>query len=311
MSVKSRTKESASSGFNRGGAAVLVAAVFVLTACSQGSGVSSGESQSGGAAPQPNSTSLPGTKEFGLTDVEFADHVEKAQSLIASCMSAAGFEYVPVDVATVEAGQARVRHDPDVTRLEFKQKWGLAVTTRFDNPVRDTGLGPQNLAIFAHLSPVDQVAYDRTLFGKNTKADFVFSLDEEDFSSTGGCTRAAVAKVFTPAQVSGTFVNPKDVLVNSDRRIVAARQAWSQCMRAAGYDYVGDQDEIISDFEDRLDKLLNGADPTTLTGPRLVTLHAMQAEEIRTALADLDCQIKHTDSVYDQVETEVYGHKLN
>lgn len=184
------------------------------------------------------------------------------------------------------------------------------MTTRFDNPVRDTGLGPQNLRIFANLPPSDQVAYNRTLFGRDARYDFVFSLDEEDFSGTGGFTRKAVAQVFTPAQVKGTFVNPKDVLVDSDPRIVSARQAWSRCMRHAGYDYLEDQDEIIGDFEDRLDTLLAGDDPTTLTGSRAAALKALQIEEIAVSLADLDCQLKHTDAVYDQVETEVYGHPL-
>jgi hypothetical protein len=169
-------------------------------------------------------------------------------------MADAGFEYVPVNVQTVEAAQARVRQDPGLTRREYKERYGLAVTTRFDDPVRDIGLGPENLRIIASLPEASRVAYNRTLFGRNTHANFVFALDEEDFSETGGCTRKAVAKVFTPDQVKGTFVNPKDVLVDSDKRFVAARQLWSKCMRAAGYDYVEDQDEIIEDFEERLDK---------------------------------------------------------
>jgi hypothetical protein len=278
-------------------------AVLVASACG------GGNAPSKGAGPKATAQ-LPGIKEFGLTEEQFAQHVEKTQALIATCMTAAGFEYVPVDAKTVEAAQARVRHDPGYTRKSYKEKWGLAVTTRFDNPVRDTGLGPHNLRIFQSLSQADQVAYNRTLFGEDPNADFVFSLDEEDFSGTGGCTRKAVAAVFTPAQLKGTYVNPKDVLVDSDPRIVAARAAWSKCMRRAGYDYLEDQDEIIEDYGERLDKLLDGDDPTTLTGERAAALRALQRSEIAVSLADLDCQIKHTDKVYDQVELEVYGQTL-
>jgi hypothetical protein len=295
----------------------LASAVLLLAACSQTSSSTSGSSESSAppsgqasSSASPSGAKLPGIREFGLNDQEFAQHIEKSQALIASCMADAGFEYVPVNVQTVEAAQARVRQDPGLTRKEYKERYGLAVTTRFDNPVRDTGLGPENLRIMASLPEASQVAYERTLWGQNTHADFVFALDAEDFSMTGGCTRKAVAQVFTPEQLKGTYVNPKDVLVDSDKRIVAARKAWSRCMRAAGYDYLEDQDEIIEDYEERLDKLLDGDDPQTLTGARAEALKAMQQEEIAVALVDLDCQLKHTDKVYDEVELEVYGQTL-
>lgn len=307
--------------------AALGCALLLLAACSQGSSVPSADEsprqagQTSSSVPpaaspsapaaSPSASKLPGIREFGFNDEEFTQHIVKTQALIASCMADAGFEYVPVNVQTVEAAQARVRQDPGLTRREYKERYGLAVTTRFDDPVRDIGLGPENLRIIASLPEASRVAYNRTLFGRNTHANFVFALDEEDFSETGGCTRKAVAKVFTPDQVKGTFVNPKDVLVDSDKRFVAARQLWSKCMRAAGYDYVEDQDEIIEDFEERLDKLLDGAEPQNLTGARAKALKALQQEEIAASLADLDCQIKYTDKVEEQVETEVYGFPLD
>jgi hypothetical protein len=36
----------------------------------------------------------------------------------------------------------------------------------------------------------------------------------------------------------------------------------------------------------------------------------LQQEEIAVSLVDLDCQLKHTDKVYDEVELEVYGQTL-
>lgn len=278
---------------------VFIAAVaLTVSAC----GGASTRKQSGEAP-------LPGIKEFGLTQEQFAAHVEKTQALIEACMAAAGFEYIPVDVKTIEAAQARVRQDPGYTRRTYKEKWGLGVTTRFDNPVRDTGLGP-NLQIYNSLSEADKVAYNRTLFGEDPNADFAFTLDEEDFSATGGCTREAVSKVFTKAQLRGSYVNPKDVLVDSDPRIVAAHDRWSECMHEAGYEYEDDQDEIIEEYQDRLEELTEGDDPSTLTGARANELKKLQAEEIAVALADLECQIKHTDDVYRQVEIEVYGQEL-
>ena len=301
--VASRAERRRTGG--RGVALLAVAAcAIVLSACGGGDGSASAEGEPAGKAK------LPGIKEFGLTEEQFAEHVEKTQALIAKCMTEAGFEYVPVDVKTVEAAQQRVRTDPGYTRRTYKEKWGLAVTTRFDDPVRDIGLGP-NLQIWKRLPKADQEAYSRTLWGDDPTADFVFTLDEEDFSSTGGCTRKAVEQVFTAEQLKGTYVNPKDVLVDSDPRIVAARRNWSKCMRSHGYDYREDQDEIIEEYGERLDELLDGDDPASLTGQRAAALRKLQQEEIAVSLADLDCQIKHTDQVYRQVEIEVYGQPVS
>jgi hypothetical protein len=282
----------------------VAACALALSACGGGNGSASAQGK------PTDKAKLPGIKEFGLTEEQFVQHVEKTQELIAKCMNEAGFEYIPVDVKTVEAAQARVRTDPGYTRRSYKEKWGLGVTTRFDKPVRDIGLGP-NLRIWKSLPPADQEAYSRTLWGEDPTADFVFTLDEEDFSATGGCTRKAVAQVFTPEQMKGTYVNPKDVLVESDPRVVAAKRNWSKCMRGHGYEYNEDQDEIIEEYEERLDQLLDGADPQTLTGQRAAALRKLQQEEIEVALADLDCQVKHSDQVIRQVELEVYGHPVS
>jgi superfamily I DNA and RNA helicase len=111
--------------------------------------------------------------------------------------------------------------------------------------------------------------------------------------------------------MKGTYVNPKDVLVDSDPRIVEARRNWSKCMRSLGYEYKADQDEIIDEYSERLDELLEGDDPTSLTGQRAAELHKLQQEEIAVSLADLDCQIKYTDEVYRKVEIEVYGQPVS
>ncbi|HEY0774447.1 MAG TPA: hypothetical protein VGD51_10220, partial [Nocardioidaceae bacterium] len=161
------------------------------------------------------------------------------------------------------------------------------------------------------LPEADQEAYSRTLWGDNPKYDFVFAFDEEDFSETGGCTREAVAQVFTKAQLKGTYVNPKDVLVENDPRIIEAEDKWTECMRSAGYDYEDDQDEIIEDYEQRLEELLGEDDPESLTGHRLEQLRKLQQEEIAVSLVDLDCQIKHTDDVFRQVEIEVFGQPVS
>jgi hypothetical protein len=293
--------------------AALASAALLLAACSQTTSSASGAGESTTSQGQasgpasPTKANPPGIKEFGLTEEQFIAHVEKVETTIAECMAAAGFEYVPVDVQTVERAQLYVRSDPDVSRHDYHQRWGYGETTRFDDPVRTVGLGPQNVRIFNALPPSGQEAYNFTLFGEDPHMSFAWTLDEEDFSETGGCTRKGIAAAFTRAQMDGSYVNPKDVLVEEDPRIVKAVDAWVKCMHEAGYDGYRDQDEIMEELGERLDDLLDGADPTTLKGERLRALERLQAEEITASMADLACEIKHTDEVYREVEIEVWG----
>ena len=284
----------------------VTAAMLLGTACGGGS-----DTGGAGGSPSPSESPAIGWREFGLTDEQFNDYVERTQALIASCMEEAGFEYFPADVKTIELAQARVRSDPGISRVDYKKRWGFGVTTRFDDPIKDTELGKQNLRIIEGLSETDREAYERTLWGEDTEATFAFAFDEEDFSSTGGCTRKAVEQVFTAEQLSPTYVNPKDVIVENDPRIIKAEQEWVRCMEAAGYDGYTDQDELIEEFEERLDALIGDLDPEELPPAEEGELEQLQQEEIKASLADVDCQIKHTDAVYRQVETEVFGRPVS
>jgi hypothetical protein len=280
------------------GAGVLLSVLLAAAGCA-------GDGSAAGGADN-----LPGVREFGLTDAEFVDHVERTQALIAECMKRAGFEYVPVDVATIERAQYSNRKEPGLTDRQYHERWGYSISTRFDDPVRTIGLGP-NVQIMESLPAADREAYELTLLGPARDSDFAFTLDDEDFSSTGGCTREAVAQVFTPEQLEGTYVNPKDVLVEQDPRVIEAQNNWTTCMHDQGYNYKDDQDVIMEEYEERLDALLDGDDPATLTGERLDALHAMQAEEIKVSLADKTCEERYTDSVFEEVEIEVFGRPVS
>jgi hypothetical protein len=293
----------------------MAASVLLIVALGLGAGCGGGSgSASGGQASDAKvrtvgegGRKLPGTKEFGLTEEEFAGHVEKVQAVIAECMAEAGFEYVPADVETIELAQSAVRVEPGYTRLDYKKRWGYGVSTRFDNVVKEIELGPQNLRYIEGLSEADKAAYDRTLYGEDPDATFAFTFDEEDFSSTGGCTRKAVEQVFTKEQLSENYQHPKDILIEKDPRVMEANANWVACMQAHGYDGYLDQDEIIEEFEERFDALVGDQDPRTLTGAKLQELKQMQREEIAISLADLDCQIKHLDTVIREVEIEIFG----
>ena len=258
------------------------------------------------SAQEPSPSFLPGIMEFGLTEEQYATAIEGVQAEIASCMSEAGFEYLPVDVQTIALAQQAVRMEPGVDRRDYKLQWGYGITTRFDNRVKEIELGP-NLAILEALPEADRAAYERKLYGKDPDATFAFTFDEEDFETIGGCTRKAVEATFPEEMLQETFINPKDILIGDDPRILKADQDWVDCMNRAGYEYSDDQDEIIEEYQEELEALLGEDDPESLTGPRLDRLAELQSAEIAVSLVDLDCQIEFVDHVYREVEIEVFG----
>lgn len=276
-------------------AAVIATVAVLAAACGDDGGSSSGEL---------------GSEAFGLTEEEFGERIASVESAIADCMSEAGFEYVPVDEDTIASVELWLRTAPGVSRRDYKTQFGFAATTRFDDPAVEVGKGEQNIRIFEDLSEADQIAYERTLWGDDGDATFAIGLDDEDFADTGGCTRSAVEEFFTAEQVSGEFVNPKDIQLDEDPRMVEAQENWRNCMLAEGYDYL-EQDDIIDEFEERLDALLEEAEPEELSPEKSEALAALQREEIAVALVDLDCQIEFVDDIEEEVEREIFGFSVD
>lgn len=247
-----------------------------------------------------------GTAEFGMTEAALGGAIDRVEAAIATCMGAAGFEYVAADVATVRAAMAAVGAAPGLTDAAYVAQFGYGISTQFDNPAADIGLGVRNQDIIASLPPSEQSAYRFTLLGEHPGATFAVSLDDEDFSLVGGCTGTAVSQVFDTAQLEATYVNPKDVLVEQDARVIAATQAWSDCMRGKGFTY-SSQADGEDDISARLAALLGGDAPQALDPSRQTALTQLQGEELAVAKADVDCAADTLDPVVAQVEFEVFG----
>jgi hypothetical protein len=284
---------------------------LLLVACGGGS-TPQDQSANTPAASQGSATaqnSRPGAEEFGLTEEELVKSVEAVEALIATCMSEAGFEYVPVDYATVRKAMDADKTAPGLTTEEYAATYGYGISTQppggADSPAV-IGLGEQNMQIFNSLSDADQVAYKHTLFGENTDATFAVTFEAEDFSETGGCTRTAVEQVFSPKEMGAAYYNPKDALVEQDPRVISAVAAWSDCMREAGFDF-DSPEETEEDIKDRLDAILDGATPQELSAAGQGQLTQLQGEERAIAVADLECEIKFIEPAVRQVETELYG----
>jgi hypothetical protein len=259
--------------------------------------------------------SPPGTEEFGLTKEELVTSIEVVESLIATCMSEAGFEYVAVDYNTVRRGMKADKSLPGLSEREFMNQLGFGISTLYTGlapqladatiPAK-IGLGEQNVQIFNHLPPADQVAYNRTLFGENTDATFAVALETEDFSRTGGCTRTAIEQVFTPEQLSLTYVNPKDALIEQDPRMVSALADFAECMRSAGFDY-NHEEEIEPDLKKRLYAITDGVPIESLSADVRAALTELQGFERALGVVTYDCEERIIEPVEDQVERELFA----
>jgi hypothetical protein len=254
-------------------------------------------------------TEEPGTEEFGMTQEELVQSIEAVEAGIATCMSDAGFEYVPVDYATVRQAMLADKSAPGLSNEEYAAAYGYGISTQPPGGAASPaviGLGEENMRIFNSLSGSDQTAYNYTLFGENTDATFAVSLEAEDFSETGGCTRTAIEQVFSPEELSAAYYNPGDARIEQDPRVIAAIAAWSDCMREAGFNY-DNPEETEEDIQDRLDAVLDGAAPEELSAAGQAELTELQGEERAVAVADLECEAKFIEPVVVQVETEMYG----
>jgi hypothetical protein len=258
-----------------------------------------------------------GNEEFGLTPKQLVESIEKVEALISTCMREQGFEYVAVDYNTVRKGMDADKNMPGVPEKEFIRKYGFGVSTTYTGEPPQVqlgyspgkvGLGKQNVQIFKRLSPADQVAYNRALFGENTGATFAVSLEIENFSLIGGCTRQAIAQVFKPDQLQATYYNPMDALINKDPRMKAALGKYAAGMREAGYDY-NHPDEVESDIRRRLAALTNGGTILVekMTPAQRAALKELQDYERRTAVKSVQLEEDLIDPVHDKIEREMFA----
>jgi hypothetical protein len=288
-----------------------------MAACGSGSNAPGSPTTAPAAdqATPAGQASLPGPEEFGMTTEELVTSAEAVESLIAKCMSDAGFEYVAVDYDTVRKGMLADKSLPGVSDEDFIAQYGYGISTLYTGlppqladaaTPAQIGLGEQNVRIFNSLSSADQVAYSRTLLGENTDATFAVSLEAEDFSRTGGCTRAAIEQIFTQAQLSTTYLNPLDALIQQDPRMIAALADWADCVREAGFNY-NHPNEVEVDIKNRLDVITEGAPLETLTADAQAALAELQGEERAVAEVATVCEEEIVEPVQIQIERELYG----
>jgi hypothetical protein len=245
-------------------------------------------------------------EEFGLTLAQLTARVEQTEQRISECMQKAGFDYVALDFATIKEAMSSDKSAPGVSSEDYVKRFGLGITTQFDKPIIVFRAGPTNNAAFETLAESDQVAYRRALWGENSDWNHVRALEEEDFSETGGCTRSAAEQTYKPNELSGTYVNPADKLLEQDPRVIAATAKWADCMRTEGFPY-DNPAQVEDDLRQRLTAVAQGQDPRALAGPALIALTELQDQERATATRLVACEEEHLEPVISKVEAELYG----
>jgi hypothetical protein len=256
------------------------------------------------AAPAAGKTSAPA--EFGLSQADLAEHIDRTERLIAACMTSSGFRYVALDANSIRTAMSSDKSAPGLSSEAFVKQFGLGITTQPDKPIVAFGAGPQNAVHLNGMPPSEQVAFRRALWGEHPEYTHVRALEDEDFALAGGCTRSAAEKVYSPDQLSGTYVNPGDARLAQDPRMIAATKKWSECMRTKNFTY-NDPTQVEIDLRSRLAATLQGQDPKAVTGPALAALKALQGEELAIAAVLTTCEAKHIEPVQARVESELYG----
>jgi hypothetical protein len=262
----------------------------------------------------------PGTEEFGLTQKELVQAIEKVESHIADCMRKQGFEYIPADYKTVRRGMISDKSLPGMEEDEFVAEYGFGISTLYTGKAPQLnegyspgriGLGQRNVDIFKGLSPADQAAYNRALLGDHVVATFAVAFEQEDFSRCGGCTLEAIKQVFKPEQLTSSYYNPKDALINKDPRMRAALRTYSDKMRAEGFDY-NHPDQVEEDIQKRLDAIIGERTVPVeqMSSEQKTSLKKLQEYERRAAKVSTKLQEDIFDPVEEQIQKELYPRKV-
>lgn len=262
-----------------------------------------------------------GTEEFGMSQRELVQAIEKTEQLIARCMTEQGFQYVAADHNTVRAGMSADKSLPGLSEEEFVSRYGFGISTFYSglppqlsigySPAR-VGLGERNVQIFRVLSPADQVAYNRALLGEeDLSSTFAVALEIEDLSRTGGCTRKAASEVFKPDQLKASHYNPQDALINKDPRMKAALAFWQREMKKAGFDYAH-PDEIEPDLRNRLNALTEGGKllVAKMSSDQKAALRKLQDFERGVAVKGFKMAEEVLKPVEERIQEEMFSRKV-
>lgn len=237
---------------------------------------------------------------IGLLDQDYYDTKQiESENLVAACMAAEGFEYVPHD----STGTA-VRVDMDDFAGQDTKEWvtknGYGMAMIMDKPLKEW-VDP-NADYVASLSEAELAAYYEALIGTD---NFSMTADEQaayeaDWEGAG-CRGVADHEAYRdqePLQdpqfedvVEAMYEIPS--VVRKDPRIVDLSARWADCMADAGYTGFSTPDDAVASVGKAQNELYkDGINVSQGIGPSDEDLAAFRDLEISTALTDFACKEK-------------------
>ncbi|WP_291045996.1 hypothetical protein [Herbiconiux sp.] len=217
------------------------------------------------------------------------------QNAVAACMKKEGFDYQPDLRSTAGGDELAIPFGTE----EFARTYGYGVSS---GPFRFTDPGASvdpNQEYVNSLSEGERSAYDEALWGlpQGSGEGVAASGESADAShqyewSEGGCMGAADHELGSEPEPDDPELQSLLMLLEREYEkaeaapaVLAADEAWSECMAEAGHPEYEKRNEAASDFDRRYGELLgpDGEEPDP------AALDALQSEEIAVATADFEC----------------------
>lgn len=210
---------------------------------------------------------------------DFEQQERDLQDAVALCMVREGWEYTPYipdygDEVFFGPGE-------DLTHEEWVQTYGFGISTyfleeidrSFEEPL--TEYNPEDDPNYVYretLSPSEQEAYDRALYGN-------FEFDESDIEyddegneiypeyEPSGCYDEASQEIYgwgPDSELDQVWQDLEPLYedlyerIESDPRIVAIQDDWTGCMSEAGYTF-RDQEEMYMSIDERMQEFYEAA----------------------------------------------------
>ncbi|MEV7046031.1 hypothetical protein [Amycolatopsis sp. NPDC051061] len=275
-------------------AVTAVLSVVCLVGCGAGAGNADGAaSSSGQGGPVP--TAPVGSSAEGKAIADSA----RVENLVADCMKAHGFNYVPSPQQPANGEASPVHRNPALVPYgqlkELRQKYGFGYFSAFIFPNdpnvarRDMGPASPNEAIKKDLDPAQRKVYEVTLNGTPVPG--------QGKSTTGGCYQDSYTKVHgsvpagNPAEEQAKSATAEQVVeaFRSDKQAIQAAQGYASCLKNGGYTVTS---TAPGDVENTVQLAASGLFQTArANGANIDAAAAKQglADEIKMALDDLEC----------------------
>ncbi len=243
---------------------------------------------------------------------------------ILVCMAEQGFEFA----VTGEGGTNAVEEaQNELSERAWTSEFGYGISTSFDSVAQAQATNP-NAEILFSMGPAEREAWTETLIGVgNDLGDLgngAIPLEER------GCIGSSIIETGGQGPIDGledfgeAYAEREEAIFDTNDMIVAVGD-WTQCMSEVGYPDYSELDAPESSIRDRLSVItapirpaLDALEPgegqalfdgdevdlAKLPGLDLDALRSLQAEELTTALADLDCYDAHVRDVYEPLRDE-------